>query len=102
MAALRRAGSPSPKTSGRLRVSSVAMRFTSVPADGGTLLLLACSLMRCLSRSSGHGRTRTQFTIVATVVDAERAGPEGRDLKQPARDHHVFEEVDHLVLVGEV
>jgi 2-polyprenyl-6-methoxyphenol hydroxylase-like FAD-dependent oxidoreductase len=38
----------------------------------------------------------------APVVEAERAGTEGRDLQQAARHHHVLEEVDHLVLVGEV
>src|SRR5258708_15105631 len=36
------------------------------------------------------------------LVEAECAGPECRDLEEPARDHHVLEEVDHLVLVREV
>src|ERR1700756_614683 len=48
MAALRRAGSPSPKTSGRLRLSSVAMPLTSAPADGGALVLLACWVIEAL------------------------------------------------------
>src|SRR5580704_19779861 len=41
MALLRRAGSPSPNTSGRLRLSSVSIPLTSTPTDGGTLFLLA-------------------------------------------------------------
>src|SRR5439155_6522014 len=37
VAALRRAGSPSPNTSGRLRLSSVSIPPTSTPTNGGTL-----------------------------------------------------------------
>src|SRR5882724_3264289 len=48
-----------------------------------------------------HVRLRlTAFN--APIVEAECAGPECRDLEEPARDHHVLEEVDHLVLVREV
>ena len=36
------------------------------------------------------------------VVDAEGPRAERSDLQQSARDHDVLEEVDHLVLVGEV
>jgi hypothetical protein len=36
------------------------------------------------------------------IVDAERAGAECRDLQKPTRHHHVLEEVDHLVLIGEI
>src|ERR1700733_14837113 len=43
-----------------------------------------------------------QVASIAPVVDAQCAGPEGYDLKEPACHHHVLEEVDHLVLVGEV
>ncbi len=36
------------------------------------------------------------------MVDAEAAGPEGGDLKQPARDRDVLEEMRHRVLVSKV
>src|SRR5882724_4591871 len=36
------------------------------------------------------------------IVEAECAGPECRNLKQPTRHHHVLQEVDHLILVGKV
>ena len=38
--------SPSPKTSGRLRLSSVSMPLTSAPTDAGMLGLLACWFIR--------------------------------------------------------
>ena len=37
-----------------------------------------------------------------TVIEAEPARPEGRDLKQATCHHHILEEVDHLIFVGEV
>ncbi len=36
------------------------------------------------------------------MLDADRSGPEGSDLEQPAGHHHVLQKVDHLVLVGEI
>src|SRR5260221_7928373 len=36
------------------------------------------------------------------IVETDRARTEGCDLKQATRHHDVLEEVDHLVLVGEV
>src|SRR6266436_5886577 len=36
------------------------------------------------------------------IVQADRSRTESRDLKQTTRHHDVFEEVDHLILVGEV
>jgi len=36
------------------------------------------------------------------VIQTQPASSEGRDLKQASRHHHVLEEMDHLVLVGEV
>jgi hypothetical protein len=36
------------------------------------------------------------------MLDADRSGPEGGDLEQPAGHHHVLQKVDHLVLVGEI
>src|ERR1700733_1607472 len=41
MALLRRAGSPSPNTSGRLRLSRVSIPRTSEPTEGATRFLLA-------------------------------------------------------------
>jgi hypothetical protein len=37
-----------------------------------------------------------------TVVETDRARSEMHDLKQSARDHEVFEELDHYRLIGEV
>src|SRR5882757_5080855 len=48
MEVLRRAGSASPNTSGRLRLSSVSIPLTSTPTDGGTLFLLACRFIGAL------------------------------------------------------
>lgn len=38
----------------------------------------------------------------AARVEAERAGTERDDLEQSARDRDILEEMDHLVLVGEI
>jgi DNA-binding transcriptional LysR family regulator len=43
-----------------------------------------------------------QVTRATPAVRAQRAGPEGHDLKRFTRHHHILEEVIHLVLVGEV
>lgn len=43
-----------------------------------------------------------QVAGVAPVVYAQCAGPKGYDLKEATCHHYVLEEVDHLVLVGEI
>ena len=37
-----------------------------------------------------------------TLVDTERTGAEGNDLKQPAGHREILQEVSHLIRVGEV
>jgi len=37
-----------------------------------------------------------------TPVDAERTRAEGNDLKQPTGHREILQEVNHLILVGEV
>src|SRR5580704_11658501 len=70
----------------------------------GTTLLRgsAALLVPCRGASGGHSGTCAQFAGFAPIVDAECAGSECRDLEQPAGHHHVLQEVDHLVLVGEI
>src|SRR5260221_3635769 len=54
------------------------------------------------SSSLGCG-TKTGGTPGAEAsIEAEPAGAEGGHLKQAAHDHQVLQEMDHLILVGEV
>ena len=50
----------------------------------------------------GAGAECDATHAVPSRIDAEPAGPEGDNLQQAARDHQIFQEVNHLVLIGEV
>ena len=47
-------------------------------------------------------RARKSLRLAQPVVEAEGAGAESHDLKQSAGDGDVLQEVDKLVLIGEI
>src|ERR1700727_1999971 len=68
-----------------------------------TYCFQSCGPVSTRFRLAGQPHVCGHFTAFgAEVVDAERPSPKRDDLEQPARHHHVLEEVDHLVLVGKV
>jgi len=52
--------------------------------------------------ASRYGARNSPAILRKTIVEADCARTEGRDLEQATCHHHVLEEVDHLILVGEV
>src|SRR5258706_6287672 len=67
-------------------------------------LLWLCSRRARRTTSSGasSGAARATRVFRAPVVDAERARAESDDLQQAASHHHVFDEMEYLVCIGEV
>src|ERR1700721_1672771 len=41
-------------------------------------------------------------SLAAPLLNANRSGPEGGDLQQATRHHHVLQEVNHLVLISKI
>lgn len=48
------------------------------------------------------GLVRSGFRALKASLDAEAARAEGHDLKKPTRDRQSLQEVNHLILIGEI
>ena len=45
---------------------------------------------------------RSGFRALKPSLDAEAVRAEGHDLKKPTRDRQILQEVNHLILIGEI